>query len=95
MGSSTSKKVQVTRFDREPVAGFVNTNVWLQNEGIELLTTGGSLVQIPYVDVKAVCFVKDFEGDELFPPPGSARRLFQTRPYRRALTNCVTDRGQA
>ena len=74
MSSSTAKKVVVRRFDRENLIGFVNAFSYLQPNAIELLTPEGSLVLLPYDDVKSVCFVKDFEAE------AEPRRIFMTRP---------------
>jgi hypothetical protein len=76
VAGSTSKKVVVRRFEREPLPGFVNPQSYLQGGGIELLTAGGALLEVPYEDVKALYFVRDFDAAE--PPPES--RLFQNRP---------------
>jgi hypothetical protein len=73
---SSNKKVLVARFDRETLAGFVQTPGGFQPEVLELLTPEGSLLQIPYSETKAVCFVKDFEGGETW----REHRSFQTRP---------------
>jgi hypothetical protein len=74
VASSTVKKVVVRRFDRENLLGFVNPFSYLQPSAIEILTPGGSLVLLPYEDVKSVCFVKDFEAE------AESRRIFMTRP---------------
>jgi len=76
LATSTTKKVLIRRFDREPLVGFVNPQVYLQNEGIEVLTTGGSVSLVPYEDVKTVCFVKEFDAAEQEPE----RKVFNTRP---------------
>jgi len=81
LSGSTNKKVLVTRFDRESVAGYVNPQSFLQAEGVEVLTTAGSVARLPYTDVKAVCFVKDFAG----PEAGPERRVFATRPKSEGL----------
>ena len=49
--------------------GFTDTNV-------ELLTPAGNLVRLPYEDVKAVCFVRDFEGRDTW----REHRTFLSRP---------------
>jgi len=77
---STSKKVVVQRFDREPLRGFVNPQTYLQPSGLELLSTNGVLLQVPFEDVKAVCFVRDFSTDE---PP--EKRTFLSRPKANGL----------
>jgi hypothetical protein len=74
VASSTAKKVVVRRFDRENLTGFVNTFSYLQPNAIELLKPDGSLVLLPYEEVKSVCFVKDFEAE------AESRRIFMTRP---------------
>jgi hypothetical protein len=76
VAASTNKKVLVTRFERESVAGFLQTPGGLGDQGVELLTPSGSLLLLPYSDVKAVCFVRDFEGGETW----REHRAFATRP---------------
>jgi hypothetical protein len=74
--ASTSKKVVVKRFDRELVTGYVNPGAYLLPEGVEVLTTTGARSVLPYADVKAVYFVRDFStaGEQ------SEQRLFHARP---------------
>lgn len=66
----------IHRFDREPLAGFVNPQTYLQPEGVELLSTSGTVSVVPYLDVKTVSFVRDFDLAE----PGPDRKLFHNRP---------------
>jgi hypothetical protein len=75
MATSTSKKVVVQRFDRESVPGIVNPAAWKSGEGIELLTTSGAIIVLPWDDVKTVHFVREFSDSV---PPG--RRAFANRP---------------
>ena len=74
MAASTNKKVLVRRYDRETLAGHVNPALYLQPEGVELVSTQGNTVLVPYPDVKSVAFVRDFEADT------PERQVFQTRP---------------
>jgi hypothetical protein len=74
VANSTAKKVIVRRFDRENLTGFVNPFSYLQLQTIELLKPEGSLILLPYGEVKSVCFVKDFEAE------AESRRIFLTRP---------------
>jgi hypothetical protein len=76
LSPSTNKKVVIRRFDREPMAGFVNPQTYLQPAGMEVLSLSGSLAMVPYDEAKAVCFVRDFD---LTPPPAEMR-VFHTRP---------------
>ena len=81
MGGSTNKKVLVSRFDREPLSGFVNPQNYLLSEGLELLSQDGAVTIVPYGDVKLVCFVRDFQQEE----PRKELRLFTTRPKMEGL----------
>ena len=79
MAASTNKKVLVRRYDRETLAGHVNPTVYLQPEGVEMMTTQGNLLVVPYPDVKSVAFVREFEFGE------PERQVFQTRPKMQGL----------
>lgn len=76
MGVSTTKKVLVSRFDRDTLSGFVNPQGYLMAEGLELMTQAGSVNIVPYDEVKLVCFVRDFQQGV----PRKELRLFTTRP---------------
>lgn len=76
MAGSTTKKVVVRRFEREPILGFVNAQSYLQPSGVEILTPSGALSLVPYSEVKSVCFVRDFDAAE----PAADRKIFNTRP---------------
>ena len=81
MSNSTTKKVIVQRFEKEKVQGFVNPQVYLTPSGLELLTVSGNIVQLPYSDIKTVCFVKDFDAADL----AREKRLYATRPKTEGL----------
>jgi len=74
VASTTAKKVIVRRFERESLTGFVNSLSYLQPQSIELLKPDGTLVLIPYSELKSVSFVKDFGGET------ESRRVFLARP---------------
>jgi hypothetical protein len=73
---ATNKKVIVTRFDRDQVPGFVQTPGGFTAHAVELLTPSGTLVHVPYPEVKAVCFVRDFEDNEKW----KMNRAYAARP---------------
>ena len=81
MSPSTTKKVYVRRFDREPVAGYVNPQQYLQPTGIEILRTDGTALVLSYREVKSMAFVKDFPG----PATPDERKAFHTRPKMEGL----------
>jgi len=74
--STANKKVVVARFDREPVQGYVQTPDSFSANSVNLLTPSGSMVELPYSEVKVVCFVRDFDAGE----PWKANRGFASRP---------------
>ncbi len=79
MAGSTTKKAIVRRYEKEPVAGYVNPITFLEPTGVELLSAEGSVTHVPYSEIKTVSFVRDFEaGDE-------GRKVFFTRPKMEGL----------
>ncbi len=74
MAGSTTKKTLIRRFDRESLQGYVNPQAYLQADGIEFLTPSGSMLLLPYGEVKSVIFVRDFAA------ASESAKLFQTRP---------------
>ena len=81
MSPSTTKKVLIRRFEREPVQGFASPQHYLQPNGIEILKTDGSILLLSYREVKCISFVREF--------PNSAtpedRKVFHTRPKMEGL----------
>lgn len=73
---STNKRVLIERFDRETLPGFVNPQNFQQSNGVEMLTTAGMALLLPYSDIKAVHFVRDLEQ----PPLAPDKRIFASRP---------------
>ena len=66
----------LARFDRESVEGFVHASAGFDGEAIEILSPSGTLIRVPVVDTKAVCFVRDFEVGETW----QQHRTFLARP---------------
>ena len=66
----------MTRFERESVPGFVQSPGGFSDRAVEVLTPSGNLLTIPYSEVKAVCFVRDFESGETW----REHRSFASRP---------------
>lgn len=76
MAASTTKRVVITRFEREPVQGIVNPQHFLLAEGVEILSLSGTVSRIPFGDIKAVSFQRDGSGNETW----KMNRLFSARP---------------
>ncbi len=79
MAGSTTKKALIRRFEKEPLQGFLHPHQYLQPEGIEMLTPGGTVVAVSYGEIKTVCFVKDFD------TAVDSGKVFQTRPKMEGL----------
>lgn len=75
MTASTTKKALIRRYDRDTLAGYVNPASFMLPEGVELLSDQGHASIIPYLEIKLLAFVKDFEG-----AAEPQRQVFQTRP---------------
>jgi hypothetical protein len=75
LAGSTTKKAIIRRYDREPLAGYLNPVSFLQLAGVELLSAEGNVATIPYSDIKSIAFVRDFEH-----AGAPERSTFQTRP---------------
>ena len=80
MAGSTTKKAVIRRFQKEPLAGYVNPASYLQPAGVELLSALGNLSIVPYEEIKTISFVRDFEG-----AGETGRRVFNTRPKMEGL----------
>ena len=73
---STAKRVILYRFDRQPVEGIVNPGAYLLADSVELITVNGTLQTTPYLELKALCFVSESAGHNLF----TEHKLFERRP---------------
>lgn len=76
MSQSTHKKVIVRKADHEVLRGYVNPQSFQKSDGIEVLSIAGQVVLLPYKEVKAVYFVRDFDGDR----DHLERKVFTSRP---------------
>lgn len=76
MPTSTSKRVFLYRFDRQPLEGIVNPGTYLFEDHAELITLGGALQNTPYAEIKAVCFISETGQPNLF----TQHNLFERRP---------------
>ena len=56
--------------------GFVQLPEGLTGDGLELLSPEGSLARLPVAEIRAICFVREFEGGETW----KKQRAFLNRP---------------
>lgn len=76
MAASTNKKVLIARFDKAALEGFVQLPEGLTAEGLDLLSPSGSVTRLPLPEIRAICFIRDFEAGETW----RKQRTFLSRP---------------
>jgi len=76
MAGSTHKKVLLRRFSGQTIPGHAAPHNYLRPDGVEVLTRDGQVLLVPYKDLKAVYFVREFEGES----GQEEKKLFQSRP---------------
>lgn len=87
MAGSTTKKAVIRRYEREPLAGYINPLSFQQPSGVEILTAEGNISTVPYAEIKSIVFVRDFHA-----PPDDERHVFLTRPKMEGLWVSLTFR---
>ena len=88
--SSTRKRVVVRKLVAGLIKGFVDPNNYIQGSEVEVLDREGRLVRVPMSEIKAVFFVRNFEGN-----PGRAeRKIFRSRPRLAGLWVRMTFKDQ-
>jgi hypothetical protein len=75
VSNSTTKKVYIRRLDHQLLAGYVTPQTYLRPEGVEVIDRSAQVNVIPYEQVKAIYFVREFEGD-----PEADKKVFASRP---------------
>lgn len=56
--------------------GFVQLPEGLSRDGLELLSPAGALTQLPLAEIRAICFIREFEAGETW----RKQRTFLSRP---------------
>jgi hypothetical protein len=76
VSTSTTKKAYLCRMDRSYIEGYVSPQTYQRADGVEILGRSAEVTVVPYAEIRAVYFVKDFNG----PPNESEKRVFGSRP---------------
>jgi hypothetical protein len=76
VSSSTTKKAYLCRMDTSYIEGYVSPQTYQRAEGVEILRRSAEVTVVPYGEIRAVYFVKEFDG----PPNESEKRVFGSRP---------------
>lgn len=74
--ASTHKKVVVRKLNKDLVKGFINPTAFLGSSDVEMLDLDGHLQRISLDEIKAIYFVRDFEGNS----ERQERKVFLSRP---------------
>jgi hypothetical protein len=88
--AASIKKAVVERFNGATLSGFVHPQTGMTDAGVDLLDADGTLTVVPWPDVRAVCFVRDFPAS-----PESEQWQFVSRPKLNGLWVRLTFRDGA
>ncbi len=66
----------MARFDKGPVEGFAQIPEGLNADGLDVLSQSGSIMHVAPGDIRAVCFIREFEQGETW----QKQRTFLSRP---------------
>ena len=80
MASATNKKAHITRFERTPLAGYVNPISFVESTAVELLQSDGGFLKIPISEIKTVTYVRDLDA-----PGPAVPKVFLNRPKTEGL----------
>ncbi len=80
--ASSRKPVIVRKFTRDWLAGYARPSFGQDGAELELLDTGGKVIQMPWNAVKWVCYVRDLPGvsGDLVNPERLIHKRFTVRP---------------
>ena len=81
MAASTTKKVCIRHFDGRLINGYVAPQTYLRADGVEVLDRSAQALVAPYRDIKAVYFVREFDGE----PMSGQKSVFTARPKKEGL----------
>lgn len=77
MSSSTTKNVYLRRFDSSYIEGYLSPQTFQRPNGVEILKRTAQVELVPYEQIRAVYFVRDFNGP---PNDDEEKRVFGSRP---------------
>lgn len=78
--SSSRKKAIVRKLSRDWIAGYLSAEDFCHQGNIELLDLTGKVILLPAVEIKWLCFVRDFNSGEVNNPERLLRKTFAGRP---------------
>ena len=66
----------MARFDKGPLEGFAQVPEGLSADGLDVLSPAGALNHVPLAELRAVCFIREFDDGETW----RKHRTFLNRP---------------
>jgi hypothetical protein len=78
--SASRKKAVVRKLSRDWVAGYLSAEDFCHQGQVELLDLGGKVILLPAIEIKWICFVRDFNSGEFNNPERLLRKTFAGRP---------------
>lgn len=80
LASVATKKAVLYRFDREPLAGFVDSTLTLEGNNLPLLLPTGALQSVPLEQIKSICWVREWTESKPW-----TRSNYSVRPRQQGL----------
>src|SRR5580700_9200958 len=77
---AAQKKVVVRQFKGGLAWGYLPAAGFLEDGRVTLMEVDGRAKSIDFNDIKAVCYVRDFNRDDTVDPERLGRRAFPARP---------------
>jgi hypothetical protein len=77
---AAQKKVVVRQFKGGLTWGYLPAGGFLENEHVTLMQVDGRAKTLDFMDIKTVCYVRDFNLDDQEDPERLGRRAFPARP---------------
>lgn len=78
--SSGRKKAIFRKFSRDWLAGYLPASGFAHEGRLEMLDLDGKVVELAVLDLKWICYVRDFNSGELNNPERLVRKTFAGRP---------------
>lgn len=77
---AAQKKVVIRQFEGGLAWGYLPSNGFFENGHVTLMEVNGRAKLLDFNDIKTICFVRDFNLDDLNDPERLGRKAFQARP---------------
>jgi hypothetical protein len=78
--SSGRKKAIFRKFSRDWLAGYLPASGFAHDGRLEMLDLDGKVIELAVLDLKWICYVRDFNSGELNNPERLVRKTFAGRP---------------